>query len=70
VNGQTFDFHLLPSGLLNPQCMNLIGTGTVVHVPTFFKEMAQLEGKGLKNVRERLVVSDRCHIITDLHIAV
>jgi adenylosuccinate synthase len=27
INGVTYDFHLLPSGLLNPECVNLIGSG-------------------------------------------
>jgi adenylosuccinate synthase len=25
-------------------CMNLIGTGVVFHAPSFFKELAELEG--------------------------
>lgn len=25
VNGQEFDFHLLPSGIINPKCKSLIG---------------------------------------------
>jgi adenylosuccinate synthase len=70
VDGVSYDFHLLPSGLLNPDCMNLIGSGTVVYIPAFFEELAKLEGKGLKGARERLYVSDRCHIITDCHIQV
>jgi adenylosuccinate synthase len=27
ANGVTYDFHLIPSGLLNPTCVNLIGSG-------------------------------------------
>jgi adenylosuccinate synthase len=31
ANGITYDFHILPSGLINPSCqVNLIGTGVVV----------------------------------------
>jgi adenylosuccinate synthase len=29
ANGVTYDFHLIPSGLLNPTCVNLIGSGCV-----------------------------------------
>jgi adenylosuccinate synthase len=50
--------------------MNLIGSGVVFHVPTFFKELADLEEKGLKRVHDRLFVSDRVQIDLDLHIAV
>ncbi|KAK7751389.1 Adenylosuccinate synthase [Diatrype stigma] len=61
---------LLPSGLVNPNCMNLIGSGTIVHVPTFFQELQNLVKKGLKHAPERILISDRCHIITDLHVRV
>lgn len=30
ANGVTYDFHLIPSGLLNPTCVNLIGSGCVL----------------------------------------
>lgn len=50
--------------------MNLIGSGVVFHVPSFFKELAVLEAKGLKNVYDRIFVSDRVQIDLDLHAAV
>lgn len=67
ANGITYDFHLLPSGLMNKDCVNLIGSGVVVHVPAFFKELNDLEAKGLENVRSRIYISDRAHIVFDLH---
>jgi adenylosuccinate synthase len=66
TNGITYDFHLLPSGLVNPRCLNLIGSGVVLHVPSFFKELQALHDKGL-NTENRLFVSDRAHVVTDLH---
>ncbi|KAM0810990.1 putative Adenylosuccinate synthetase [Seiridium cardinale] len=70
ANGISYDFHLLPSGLINPKAYNLIGTGVVFHVPSFYKELATLEEKGLDGVRERIFVSDRAHVNLDLHAAV
>lgn len=71
VNDITYDFHILPSGLINPSCqVNLIGAGCVVHVPSFFKELDDLAKKGLEGVRERVLISDRAHICFDLHVAV
>jgi adenylosuccinate synthase len=68
ANGVTYDFHILPSGLINPSCrVNLIGTGCVVHIPSFFKELDALEGKGLQGVRDRVFISDRAHVCFDLH---
>jgi len=70
ANGISYDFHLLPSGLLVPKCINLIGSAVVFHVPSFFKELADIEAKGIKDARDRIYVSDRCHINFDLHAAV
>jgi adenylosuccinate synthase len=67
VHSNKVSFHLLPSGLTNPECMNIIGSGVVVNIKDFFNELEALEGKGLQNVRERIVISDRCHVVLDLH---
>ncbi|BGP07708.1 Adenylosuccinate synthetase [Rhodotorula toruloides] len=61
-----FDFHLLPSGLVNPECTAFIGNGVVVHVPSFFQELDTLISKGL-NCDGRLFVSDRAHLVFDFH---
>ena len=46
--------------------MNLIGSGVVVHVPSFFKELADLKEKGL-DTEGRIFISDRAHVVFDLH---
>jgi len=51
-------------------CMNLIGSGVVFHAPSFFKELAELEAKGLEGAHQRILVSDRCQINFELHAAV
>jgi adenylosuccinate synthase len=66
ANGVTYDFHILPSGLINPSCINLIGSGCVVHIPSFFKELEQLEKHGLKT-EGRIFISDRAHVVFDVH---
>lgn len=67
ANGVSYDFHLLPSGLISPRCMNLIGSGVVFSVHAFFSELQALEDKGLKDVRERILVSDRAQVNLELH---
>ncbi|KAM0539301.1 hypothetical protein ACHAO2_005149 [Verticillium nonalfalfae] len=69
-NGVTKAFHLLPSGLMNPRCMNFIGSGVVFHIPTFFSELKELEEKGLTAVHDRILVSDRVNVLLDMHMAV
>ncbi|CAG5147085.1 uncharacterized protein ALTATR162_LOCUS1980 [Alternaria atra] len=66
ANGVTYDFHILPSGLVNPGCINVIGSGCVVHVPSFFKELEALEKHGLKT-DGRIFISDRAHVVFDVH---
>jgi len=66
VNGVSFDFHLLPSGLANPKCVSLIGNGVVVHLPSFFKEIEVNESKGLK-CEGRLFISNRAQLVFDYH---
>ncbi|UPL01096.1 hypothetical protein LCI18_012030 [Fusarium solani-melongenae] len=70
INGVSYSFHLLPSGLINPKCMNFIGSGVVFHVPSFFSELQELEDKGLVAVHDRILVSDRVNVLLDMHIAV
>ncbi|KAI2617900.1 Adenylosuccinate synthetase [Hypoxylon sp. NC1633] len=67
--GVSYDFHMLPSGLLHPKTTNLIGPGVVLHVPTFFSELASVEGKGVVNAQQRLKISTRCALNLDLHAA-
>lgn len=54
------------SGVLTDGCVNLVGTGCVVYVPNFFKEIEQLEKEGI-DTKDRILVSDRCHVDLDLH---
>lgn len=57
---------MLPSGLINPKCINLVGSGVVIHVPSFFKELETIEKKGL-DCTNRLFVSSRAHLVFDFH---
>ena len=67
VVGKTkYDFHMLPSGLVNPKYQNILGSGVVVHIPSFFEELENLEKKGL-DCRNRLFVSSRAHLVFDFH---
>ncbi|KAF3921685.1 hypothetical protein ABW21_db0202340 [Orbilia brochopaga] len=66
VNAIAYDFHLLPSGLVNPKCENLIGSGVVIHIPSFFAELESAHKKGLDSTN-RVFVSSRAHIVLDLH---
>lgn len=66
VDGKEYAFHLLPSGIVNHDCTAVIGNGVVVHLPQMFQEIQNNE-HGLGNWKDRLIISDRCHMVFDLH---
>lgn len=45
VNGNTYKFHLIPSGILYDNTICLIGSGTVIHPESFEKEMNELKSQ-------------------------
>lgn len=44
-----------------------IGNGVVIHIPGLFEELAKNEAKGLNDWQNRLIVSDRAHLVFDFH---
>lgn len=53
-------------GLVNPNCVGLVGNGVVVHLPSFFKELDELQSQGL-DCANRLFISDRAQLVFDFH---
>lgn len=66
MDGVKYKFHLLPSGILNPKAICVVGNGVVVHVPAFLNELDGLAEKGVEYAG-RVFVSDRAHIVFDFH---
>lgn len=66
VDGHKIALHLIPSGILNEKATCILGNGMVIHLPTFFKELENLEAHGI-SYKNRLFVSDRAHLVFDLH---
>lgn len=65
ADGHKYAFHLLPCGILYPKCTNVLGNGVVVHVPTLFEELEQLD-KNKIDYAGRLLISDRAHLVSDI----
>ncbi|XP_051733391.1 adenylosuccinate synthase, like [Ctenopharyngodon idella] len=72
VDSVEYDFHLLPSGVLNKKATSFIGNGVVIHLPGLFEEAEKnsQKGNGLQGWEERLKISDRAHIVFNFHQAV
>ena len=60
--------HLIPSGILRDNVMCLIGNGVVLSPDALFKEMAELEERGIP-ASERIGISEACPLILPYHIA-
>ena len=67
VNNVEFDFHLLPSGVINSKCVSDIGNGVVIHLPALFDEMEKNMTKRLSIEPDRLIISDRAHLVLEFH---
>ncbi|MBK1971851.1 adenylosuccinate synthase [Campylobacter sp. TTU_617] len=57
VNGIRYALHLIPSGILHPRSINIIGNGVVVSPEVLITEMAQFD-----NLKGRLYISDKAHL--------
>ena len=66
VKGRKFVLHLIPSGILHPGVVCVIGNGVVVDPRALFAELDELAGMGV-DVAGRLLVSDKAHLILPYH---
>ncbi|MFN8061904.1 MAG: adenylosuccinate synthase [Vicinamibacterales bacterium] len=66
VSGRKFVLHLIPSGILHPGVTCVIGNGVVVDPQALFAEVDELARLGV-TVGDRLVLSDRAHLILPYH---
>ncbi len=66
VEGRKFVLHLIPSGILHPGVMCVIGNGVVVDPEALFKEVDELAAMGIA-VDGRLLVSEKAHVILPYH---
>ena len=57
VNGEKFVLNLLPSGILRPEVVNLLGPGMVVDLAHLRGEMERLTARGVKIGPENLKIS-------------
>jgi adenylosuccinate synthase len=68
VGEEEFKLHLVPSGIVREGVVCTIGNGVVVDPEVLVEEVEALEARGL-DVRDRLKVDGRAHLIMPYHIA-
>ena len=65
ADGEKVVFHLLPSGMLYPGKLCILGNGLVIDPEQFLKEIANLSEK--QQDRARLAISPRAHVVMPYH---
>jgi adenylosuccinate synthase len=62
VGQRKYALHLIPSGVLNPDAVNIVGNGVVLSPADFIEEMKQFD-----NLEGRLFISDKAHLLLPYH---
>ena len=66
VDQKKYIFHLIPSGILYPHVYCVIANGVVIDPNILLEEIISLEKKDL-SISQRLMISDRAHIVLPFH---
>jgi adenylosuccinate synthase len=62
IDGERYALHLIPSGILTPGVIPVIGNGVVVDLSVLFDEIDALEARGVDTAA--LVISANAHLVT------
>lgn len=68
IGGDKYALHQIPSGILRDESRCVIANGSVIDPGELLDEIDGLEQRGIR-VRERLLISDRAHVILPSHVA-
>jgi adenylosuccinate synthase len=66
VDGESYALQLIPSGILHPSIVNVIGNGVVVDPKVLVGEIEGLEARGIE-ASSRLKVSGNAHLVMPYH---
>lgn len=66
VNGKSYIFHLIPSGILHKDKVCLIGNGVVIDPEALLEELKNLEKEDV-DFKKRLKISSQAHVIFPYH---
>lgn len=68
IEEKIFKLHLIPSGIIHKDTVGVIGNGVVVNPVVLLQEITELRQRGIVVNPERLLLSDRAHMITPAHL--
>lgn len=67
AHGKKYILHLVPSGILWPGKVNVIGNGVVINPTSLVEEMRGLQQQGVSITPSNLLISDRAHVVLPIH---
>lgn len=67
-NGEEYDFHLLPSGIVRPDIVNVIGNGTVINPNRLVSEIEKTKSKNISINESNLLISSAAHLVLPHHV--
>lgn len=67
IDGNTYKLALLPSGVLRPSKLSVIGNGVVFDIQAFLDEVERLRGQGVAVSPDNLRVAENVTLILPLH---
>ncbi|NHC16585.1 adenylosuccinate synthetase, partial [Motilibacter deserti] len=65
IGAEKYALHLLPSGILTPTVVPVIGNGVVIDLSVMFSEIDLLESRGVDT--SKLIISANAHVIAPYH---
>ncbi|MDR0377039.1 MAG: adenylosuccinate synthetase [Spirochaetaceae bacterium] len=69
IGDERYALHLIPSGILYPDKMVVLGAGMVIDPVALFSELAMLNDRGI-DTTGRVFISDRAHIVLPRYIQI
>jgi adenylosuccinate synthase len=67
IDGKVYKLSLLPSGIVRPGKLSVIGNGVVVDPHHFVKEIAAIEARGVSVTPDNLKLAENAPLILSLH---
>lgn len=67
ANGKKYAMHLLPSSIIRPNVLSMVGPGVVADLKVLAEEIEEMRNAGIKVEKDNFVVSQRTHITLPHH---
>ena len=67
IDGKVFKLSLLPSGIVRPNKLSILGNGVVLDPWAFAKEVDQIAGQGVAVTPDNLMIAENATLILSVH---